>query len=212
MTSANGVRPSTNVWPGDRKGRRAVIGDWLDLPVESGSVDVVLGDGCLAVVGSSAIQRGLFAEVARVLKNDGRGAIRTFASPQSPDPLDEVRALAMTGRVSSFHELKWRVAFARAFHHPERVASVRAIRDAFNETFPNRMELAAATGWSQPVIDTIDLYEKSDAIYIFALAEIWPTRHANSSATSASPPAAAIPSPAMPPDRIQETAAPVILA
>jgi SAM-dependent methyltransferase len=159
-----------NVWPGDSEGRRAIVGDWLDLPVARAGVDVVLGDGCLVAVGSPAMQRGLFSEAARVLKGDGRGAIRTFASPLSPDPLDAVRALAMAGRVSSFHELKWRVAFARAFHDPERVVAVRAIRDAFNETFPDRAVLAAATGWSRSVIDTMDLYEKSDAIYIFATA------------------------------------------
>ena len=60
---------------------------------------------------------------------------------------------------------------ARAFHHPERIVTVRAIRDAFNETIPDRAVLAAATGWSRSVIDTIDLYEKSDAIYIFATTE-----------------------------------------
>ena len=160
-----------NVWPGDRTGRRAVVGDWVDLPVESASVDAILGDGSLIVVGSAATQRGIFAEAARILKSDGRGAIRTFASPRFPDSLDRVRAMAMTGRVSSFHELKWRVAFARAFDHPERVVMVRAIRDAFNETFPDRMELAATTGWSLPVIGTIDIYEKSDAAYIFSVAE-----------------------------------------
>ena len=77
----------------------------------------------------------------------------------------------MAGKVSSFHELKRRAAFARALQHPERAVTVRAIRDAFNETFPDRMELAAATGWSLPVIGTIDIYEKSDAVYIFAVAE-----------------------------------------
>ena len=34
-----------NIWPGDRAGRRAVVGDWVDLPVETASVDAILGDG-----------------------------------------------------------------------------------------------------------------------------------------------------------------------
>jgi SAM-dependent methyltransferase len=160
-----------SVWPGDREGRRAVIGDWLNLPVVNGSVDAVLGDGSLAMVGSAASQSAVLAEISRTLKSDGRGVFRTFASQHAPDSLQEVRMLTMAGKVSSFHELKWRVAFARAFLHPERAVAVSAIRDAFEETFADRDELAAATGWNRSTIDTIDIYEKSDAVYIFALAE-----------------------------------------
>jgi hypothetical protein len=49
-------------------------------------------------------------------------------------------------------------------HHRVRVP---AIRDAFDAVVPDRAALAARTGWSREVIDQIDNYRESRAVYSF---------------------------------------------
>ena len=158
------------IWPGDTASRKAVIGNWLELPLGDDSAGAVIGDGCLSALGSSAARQGLLAEIARVLQPGARAALRAYASPQAPDDPQEVRALALSGGVATFHELKWRIAMSCAGSDPDRAIPVRAILDAFDAMFADRDALAAATGWAMPVIGTIDVYANSQTVYSFAPA------------------------------------------
>jgi len=159
------------IWPGDTTSRRAVNGDWLDLPVPGASVDVVIGDGCLSALALSVARRALFAAIARVLRPGGRAGARLFAGPQAPDDPHAVRGLALSGGVSTFHELKWRVAMTAAGNAPDYAIPVKTIVERFDALFPDRAELSALTGWELPVIGTIDVYRNSSAIYSFAPAD-----------------------------------------
>lgn len=159
------------VWPGDTASRRAIRGSWFDMPFEDATVGLVAGDGCVSVLDTPATRARFFAEVARVLRPGGRAALRAFASPEAPEPLDAVRVRALGGGVSSFHELKWRVAMARAAGHCGRTIAVRSIREAFEATFPDREELCDATGWDLATVGTIDAYAESPAIYSFPTAQ-----------------------------------------
>lgn len=156
------------IWPGDTDTRRAVQGDWFDLPFPDASVDALIGDGCLSVIGAADLRRTLFASVARALRDDGRAAIRLYASPETPDDPKDVRALALSGGVSTFHEFKWRVAMTAIGAAPDYIIPVRGILEQFEALFPDREELSARTGWELPVIGTIDVYRNSPAIYSFA--------------------------------------------
>jgi SAM-dependent methyltransferase len=162
----------SSIWPGDTACRKATIGNWLDLPVAAESVEAVIGDGCLSALDSSVARLALFAEIARVLKPGGRAGLRIFASPQTPDNPQAVRALTLSGGVASFHELKWRIAMSCTGSDPDRTVEVRAILDAFNALFADREALAAKTGWTLPVIGTIDVYATSRASYSFATAAV----------------------------------------
>lgn len=157
------------IWPGDTDTRRAISGDWLDLPAAAGGlVDAVIGDGCLSVLGSSAARRALFAAIARVLTPGGRAGLRLFASPETPDDPEAVRALALSGGVATFHELKWRVAMTATGKAPDHAIAVKTITERFDALFPDREALSARTAWELPVIGTIDVYRQSPAIYSFA--------------------------------------------
>jgi SAM-dependent methyltransferase len=160
------------IWPGDTADRKAVVGNWFNLPVGDASAGSVIGDGCLSALPSSGARLALFAEIARVLKPGAKAALRAFAGPAVPDDLRAVRALALSGGVATFHELKWRVAMNKAGGDPEHAIPVRAIHDAFNGLFADRDELASMTGWELPVIGTIDAYANSQAVYSFAPASI----------------------------------------
>lgn len=158
------------IWPGDTDTRKAVRGDWFDLPFGDASVEALIGDGCLSVIGAADFRRKLFASVARALKADGRAAIRLYASPETPDDPREVRALALAGGVSTFHDLKWRVAMTAIAGAPDYTIPVTGILEQFDRMFPDREELSARTGWELPVIGTIDVYRNSSVVYSFAPA------------------------------------------
>lgn len=156
------------IWPGDTERRKAVRGDWFDLPLPEASVEALIGDGCLSVIGAADLRRSLFASIARALKTDGRAGIRLYASPETPDDPKDVRALALSGGVSTFHELKWRVAMIATGTAPDYTIPVTGILGQFDRLFPDREELSARTGWELPVIGTIDVYRNSSVIYSFA--------------------------------------------
>ncbi|AZO47678.1 MAG: class I SAM-dependent methyltransferase [Mesorhizobium sp.] len=159
------------IWPGDTDMRKAVRGDWFDLPFPGASIDALIGDGCLSAIGDAEARRALFSAIASVLKADGRAGIRLYASPETPDDPKDVRALALGGGVSTFHELKWRVAMTAISGVPDYIIPVTRIFEQFEAIFPDRVELSARTGWDLPVIGTIDVYRNSSAIYSFAPAD-----------------------------------------
>ncbi|MBZ9859962.1 class I SAM-dependent methyltransferase [Mesorhizobium sp. CA12] len=41
------------IWPGDTDMRKAVQGDWFDLPFPGASIEALIGDGCLSVIGAA---------------------------------------------------------------------------------------------------------------------------------------------------------------
>ncbi|RJT33315.1 class I SAM-dependent methyltransferase [Mesorhizobium waimense] len=161
-----------SIWPGDTGTRKAVIGNWLDLPIASNSVDAVIGDGCLSALHSSTARLHLLAEIERVLKPGGRAGLRLFAGPEAPDDLAAVRELTLAGGVATFHELKWRIAMSCTGGYPDRAIKVKAILKAFDALFADREELSLATGWDMAVIGTIDVYATSQASYSFASAAV----------------------------------------
>jgi len=133
-----------------------VAGDWRALPCGDGSIDVVVGDGCLALLPFPSGYGELARELARVLAPGGTAILRLFSAPEQRERLTDVEPGA------SFHALKWRLAMALGESVP-----VDDIRRAFDARFPDRAALAARTGWDRAVIDAIDVYRGSPAVYTF---------------------------------------------
>lgn len=150
----------SSIWPGDRDGRRAIVGPWSELPFEDGAFDSVIGDGSL----NSAPHQldKVLAEARRVVAPDGRAAFRLFCSPDTPETLEGIREDVMSGWSGNAHALKWRVAMALAAERPNAIVSARDILATFNALFPDRESLAARTGWSREEIDTLDAYIGAD--------------------------------------------------
>lgn len=141
--------------------RRAIVGDWRTMPLPDASIDIALGDGCVTLFAYDELH-AFAAELARVIRPGGVLVLRLFAALAS-ESLDAVRAeLSSFG---SFHALKWRIAMA--IQSPRRGIAVTAIRDAFNDLVPDRAALVERTGWSRDVVDHIDSYVGSPAVYSF---------------------------------------------
>jgi SAM-dependent methyltransferase len=148
------------------RGRAAVTGDWLALPLDAGTIEIVVGDGCLTLFAFPGTYAAFAAELARVLTPEGLLLLRLFVAPDRPEPLAAIaRSLASPDPGDTFDALKWRIAMA--IQPASRTVRVADIRAAFDELVPDRAALAARTGWRRDVIDHIDVYRDSSATYSF---------------------------------------------
>ncbi|MCB0190031.1 MAG: methyltransferase domain-containing protein, partial [Caldilineaceae bacterium] len=78
------------IWPGDEPGvRLARAGNWLTLPVKSGSCTTVIGDCSFNCVAFPTVVQQLAASVARVLKEDGVLILRLYVQPERAHSLEQ---------------------------------------------------------------------------------------------------------------------------
>ena len=156
----NSLRMLAGVWPGDRADRRALLGDWTDLPFSSASFEAVIGDGSLNSAPDQVEE--VLSEVCRVLASGGKAAFRLFCAPEHPETLESIAAETLAESGDNLHALKWRIAMSIAAAKPRAIVPVREILEAFNRMFPDRSALAAATGWPADDIATLDAYVGAD--------------------------------------------------
>jgi SAM-dependent methyltransferase len=95
--------------PADAK---AVLADWRDMPIASGSIDLVVGDGCFIVQAYPEGFEALAQEVRRVLAPSGRFAIRVFLRPDQPESIADIARALARGKIGSVHALKLRLLAA----------------------------------------------------------------------------------------------------
>lgn len=159
-------------WPGDSPTHRAILGDWLAMPLSSGSIDLALGDGCLTVLQWPREAEQFFRELRRVLRKGGRLVLRCFAGPDEPETLSALKAAALEGRIEGFRVFKLRfnmAAFALAAGADNTGIWIHRL---FETHFPDRARLATALGEDVAVVDSIDRYVGSPSIHSY------PTRDA----------------------------------
>lgn len=130
---------------------------WQELPVPSKSIRIAVGDASFAALPSLADYPDVLAELARILESDGRLCVRMFLRSDRPESRQAIADDAKNGRIGSFHVLKWRLALTLG-HAPDYSVAVQEILEAFESTFPDRIELAKMTEWPLEVINTIDAY------------------------------------------------------
>ena len=153
-----------NVWIGDGPGRTAVLADWREMDLGPERFTAALGDGSFSTLAWPEDYRRALARVAAALVPGGMLAVRCFMAPDEPETIERIAGEVRAGRVESFYSARWRIAIALAGSGN---VAVTAIRDAFDSAFPDRMALAAATGWSANTIAEIDAYRGSDLVYSF---------------------------------------------
>lgn len=140
-------------------------GNWLRLPLASGSVDLVAGDGCFTVLESLADHRAFSAELARVL-GDGCLIMRLFVQAEQAETVGQVMDALAAGLISNFHIFKWRLAMAL---HQDLTSGV-AVADIWRTWQSSGLEadsLATTQGWPVAEIETIRAYKNATARYTF---------------------------------------------
>jgi SAM-dependent methyltransferase len=168
-----------HIWPGNRPGRRAIVGDWRRCHFEPGAFSTCVGDASLGALNFPDELVTACREIRRLLRPRGKLVCRVFLSPDAREPLEAVRHAAISGEIKSFHTFKFRLGMALIDDPARASVGVDAILEAFSGMFPDRDELADKTGWPRDQIDTIDFYRQSDVSFHF------PTRDVMAAAISA---------------------------
>jgi hypothetical protein len=143
------------VWPGDTPSRRAVLGDWRDVPLEGRQFSAAIGDGSFNRIRLGDYQ-AVFAQLERLLEPGGRLAVRVCLTPDSGESVEQVCQEATAGNVGGFHAFRWRLAMAMAAEQRDADVPVGRIHQVFEAQFPHRAALASATGWAREDVAEID--------------------------------------------------------
>jgi SAM-dependent methyltransferase len=157
------------LWPasGTPDGASAICAEWSAMPLGNGSVDFVAGDGCLPSLAYPEAYLGLFGEVHRILRGDGRFVTRLFVRREEPEAVDAILAALEQGRIVTVHELKWRLLTAM---HGLTLDGVRLgdVWDTWHRLFPRPERLAEERGWRLGEVLTVDHYRGLDTRYHLA--------------------------------------------
>ncbi|HEX7726047.1 MAG TPA: class I SAM-dependent methyltransferase [Rhizomicrobium sp.] len=155
-----------NVWPGDTEKRKALHGNWLDMPLQGRQFTAAIGDGVLAAIGFPQYQT-FFSQLAGLLLPGARIALRLYETPEPGETVATVHDQTVQGKIAGFHAFKWRLAMAIAAETKQAAVPVSSIHQIFQREFPDRAALSAATGWSLETISEIDAYDNKPMIYHF---------------------------------------------
>jgi SAM-dependent methyltransferase len=143
-----------------------MCGDWSAIPVASGSIQCVVGDGCFTLLDYPRGYERVFLEIHRILGPGGSLAVRYFCRPTESESLSRIEEDLMCRRIGNAHVLKWRLAMALHGSVREGVPAVQ-IWQKFNELVPKREKLELHLGWDRREIDTFDVFRGSPAIFTF---------------------------------------------
>jgi SAM-dependent methyltransferase len=162
------------LWPPAKgpAGARAILADWCALPIPSGSIDLVVGDGCYVLLPYPQGYAKLTREVRRVLRDSGRFAIRVFVRPDDGESVEDIARALARGEIGSVHALKLRLwaALHGASGEGTRLDDVWRAWKAM-PAIP--AALAGRRGWSAGEIVGIEAYRGMEGRYFTpTLAEI----------------------------------------
>jgi len=155
------------VWPGDRPERRAILGDWRDIPAADASFANCIGDGSPNVFAFPADMEAFFGEVRRVLAPGGRAVFRVFCAPDEAVTCREVFARAERREIPSFHSFKFQVAGAIAREAANPNVEVAHVRDTILNAYGSCGSLAERGGWPAKEVETLDYYRGSKAFIAY---------------------------------------------
>ncbi len=125
---------------------RARCADWRRLPLEDGSVDLVLGDGVLSLL-CAEDRAALAAELHRVLRPGTAFVTRIFARPRSAEPAARLFERLRRGELASAESLRMRLLAALHSDAHDEGVPVSALWQALRAEVPDPVGLARMLGW-----------------------------------------------------------------
>jgi hypothetical protein len=154
------------LWRPSRSTQRVHHANWLEMNDSFGSFSAAVGDGSINVLQSANEIDTLVDVVNARLVDGGTFACRVFERPDEPFTEEYLRASLDNATHGNFHAFKWQIAMALAEQSGAWV-KVTDVLSSFNRLFADRQRVAEQTGWPLDVINTIDVYERSDMSLCF---------------------------------------------
>jgi SAM-dependent methyltransferase len=160
-------------WPvaGAPAAARVICGDWCAMPVEAGSIDFVVSDGCNPVLPFPRSFQAMVGEAARVLRPGGLLVLRLFLRRDPGETVDDIVAALRSDRIGSVHVLKWRLVAALCpdIERGICLGDVWPVWDRMRHLVPR----PGAPGWTPEEIETIDVYHNLETQFYFpTLAQV----------------------------------------
>ena len=149
-----------HVWPGDNENRKALLGDWMtsELPA---SQDIVLADGSFIFFNAFGMKE-LTKRISQSLKQNGLFIARHFAKNVTNDSLSMITKELIEGKITNFHEFKFRVAMALQPNFHEGVTQKRIFDEAQKIIKSTRTNL-----FSEEDLSTLYVYERRETKHYF---------------------------------------------
>lgn len=161
------------VWPGyPGPGEGVLCANWLDLPLEKQSRDLVVSDGPFGVLRYPNEYREVLKGLHKIIQPGGYFAFRIFVRPEKEEEPATVYDAAMKGKIGNFHAFKLRLLMAR---QPDSRSGVRTgdVWKEWSDNGPGIETLSDKCGWPPEQIQTIEAYRGKNDIYSFpTLSEI----------------------------------------
>lgn len=152
------------VWPGP--GDAVLCANWMDLPLESASRDIVLCDGGLHLLAYPLAQQQLVRSLRRIVAPGGLCIFRLFVPPVQREAPESVLRDLLAGCIPSLNVLKLRLAMALQ-ETSEAGVQLAQVWDALHQAAPDFNQLAAQLGWSLDHLLAIDTYRDCTSRYHF---------------------------------------------
>ncbi len=156
------------VWPGELS--QAVCGDWLAMPLQRRSRDVVFCDGGLSAVQYPEGTRRLVDSLDQVLVPGGICALRLYVPPSTRESAAAVLEDLLAGRIANLNLLKLRLGMALQTD-PCTGVELGTIWNTIHAAAPNFGKLALRTGWGMDHLSAIMAYRNNAVRYYFPTAE-----------------------------------------
>jgi len=156
------------VWPGERS--QAICGEWLTMPLQRQSRDVVFCDGGVTCVPYPEGTRRLIDSLDHVLVPGGICALRLYVPPSTRESAAAVLEDLLAGRIGSLNLLKLRLGMALQTD-PHVGVELGTIWNKIHAAAPSLSDLALRTGWGLDHLSAITSYRDSAVRYYFPTAE-----------------------------------------
>ena len=147
------------VWPGDSDLRRAVQGDWRNMPFSDEAFDVVVNDNGFNLLSIPEQADIALLEIHRVLRPGGRAILRWTIAPEKALSDDELIHFAMHECDGMMEALRWQFALQASLRTPGPSMQPFEAYDLFCKLFPNTDELQAANGWNDATFSRMAFYK-----------------------------------------------------
>jgi SAM-dependent methyltransferase len=143
--------------PGIPAASRVICADWRNMPLGSGTIDFIAGDGCNAALSFPIDVSAMLSQVARVLRPGGMFVSRVFVRPEPIETVEDIERDLASGRIGSIHVLKWRL-FAALCEDPAVGVRLADVWTVWNGMRALAARYGPERGWTPPEISTIEIY------------------------------------------------------
>jgi len=142
-----------------------IQGDWLTMPFENGSLNIVIGDGCFTQLHYPNDYKNVLKNISRLLKKNGFVIFRFFTK-NNLESEEHIINEIKTNKIKNFHIFKFRLAMALQLD-VEKGVKLSDIWNTWESLKINTNILAASLNCDIETIQSIDSYKNSKARYSF---------------------------------------------